>query len=114
MIVIWIDAQLSPSLALWINQKFNGIEAKSVRSLGLREARDKEIFSKAKENRAIIMTKDDDFLQLLEIHQAPPQVIWISCGNTSNRRMRDLLEKHLHTALNLLQAGNSLVEISDK
>lgn len=46
--IIWIDAQLSPAIAAFINRNFVNIEAKSVRSLGLREAKDLEIFMKAK------------------------------------------------------------------
>lgn len=30
---IWIDAQLSPALALWINENFEGIGARSVWTL---------------------------------------------------------------------------------
>jgi hypothetical protein len=32
--VILIDAQLSPALALWINSNFTELKAQSVRSLG--------------------------------------------------------------------------------
>lgn len=39
--IIWVDAQLSPSIAAWINRNFVNIEAKSVRTLGLREATDR-------------------------------------------------------------------------
>lgn len=37
---LWIDAQLSPAIAAWINHTFDNIEAKSVRSLGLSDATD--------------------------------------------------------------------------
>ena len=37
---IWIDAQLSPFIAAWINSNFPNISAKSLRSLGLRDAKD--------------------------------------------------------------------------
>ena len=30
MTELWIDAHISPAIALWINQTFSGIEAKSV------------------------------------------------------------------------------------
>lgn len=60
--IIWIDAQLSPSLAAWINRNLIDVEAKSVRALGLREATDREIFMKARTAEATIMSKDVDFL----------------------------------------------------
>ena len=46
---LWIDAQLSPSLAPWISSNFEGIEALAVRELGLREAEDAEIFEAARQ-----------------------------------------------------------------
>jgi predicted nuclease of predicted toxin-antitoxin system len=112
--IIWIDAQLSPTLALWINQNFSNIEACSVRALGLRDASDIQIFMRAKEEGAVVMSKDDDFQQLVKQFGIPPQIIWVSCGNTSNKRMREILTEHLSTVLELLAAGNELVEISDK
>ncbi len=57
----WIDAQLSPALALWMNELNMGISACSVRSLGLRNAADEQIFIEAKRKKAVIMTKDADF-----------------------------------------------------
>ena len=36
--MIWVDAQLSPALALWISDDL-GHPARSVRDLGLREAK---------------------------------------------------------------------------
>jgi hypothetical protein len=41
--ILWIDAQLSPALAPWIQEQF-GIETYPVRSLGLRNATDRDIF----------------------------------------------------------------------
>ncbi len=43
---IWIDAQLSPSIATWIGVRF-GITAVAVRELGLRDAKDIEILRAA-------------------------------------------------------------------
>lgn len=45
---LWIDAQLSPAIAAWINRTFDDIEAESVRALGLLDATDPEIFEEAK------------------------------------------------------------------
>jgi predicted nuclease of predicted toxin-antitoxin system len=109
---IWIDAQLSPSLALWINQQFEGIEAQSLWSLGLRSASDKEIFQQAKKADVILMSKDDDFARLVQIFGPPPPIILLTCGNTSNARMRKILSNQLVTVLDLIKAGEPLVEIS--
>jgi predicted nuclease of predicted toxin-antitoxin system len=37
------------------------------------------------------MTKDSDFVALLDRFGPPPQVIWITCGNTSNARLKEIL-----------------------
>ncbi|GAA0526367.1 DUF5615 family PIN-like protein [Chitinophaga japonensis] len=108
---IWIDAQLSPALAAWINRAFDSITAQSVRALGLRDATDTEIFQQAGIQEAVIMTKDDDFLKLIEQHGPPSRIILITCGNSSNQRMREILSKHLITTLTLLKK-EAVVEIS--
>ena len=108
---IIVDAQLSPSLALWLTQTFD-IEAYSVKFLGLRDARDRDIFEEARKLNAIVLTKDDDFVKLGAEKGSPPKIIWVTCGNTSNQRMKEILTQHLFNALSLLKTTD-LVEISD-
>ena len=110
--ILWIDAQLSPHLAPWLTEHFE-VEAFSARWLGLRDAKDYEIFAKAREANAVVMTKDDDFVALLEREGPPPQVLWITAGNTSNEHLRSLFAKTLKDALELLRQGETLVEIRD-
>lgn len=109
---IWIDAQLSPALAAWISKEF-GIDAKAVRELGLRDATDHQIFLRAKQESAIVLTKDIDFVDLVKRLGTPPQVLWLTCGNTSNQRLRQILTKTLKQALTLLTIGEPVVEIKD-
>ena len=59
------------------------------------------------------MTKDSDFLKLVDRVGPPPQVLWITCGNTSNARLRQVLQSALPAALTLLEQGEPVVEISD-
>ena len=109
---VWLDAQLPPALAPWLTQAFS-IEANAVRDLGLHQSTDEIIFAAAKKAAAIVMTKDRDFLGLLEQFGPPPRVIWITCGNTSNAHLKEVLLKTFPSALKLLEAGEPLVEISD-
>ena len=109
---LWIDAQLPPALAHWLSERY-AVEATPVRDLGLRDAADESIFNAARRAHAVVMTKDRDFVRLLEHNGQPPQVIWITCGNTSNARMREILQHTLRDALSLLQAGEPFVEITD-
>lgn len=109
---IWIDAQLSPAIATWISSTF-GVTALALRDIGLRDAEDPEIFEAAKAQGVIFMTKDSDFVDLVDRLGSPPQIIWLTCGNTSNAQLREILSAILPQALELLRSGEALVEISD-
>ena len=111
MTTIWIDAHLSPAIATWINNTFEDISAFALRDLGLRDAEDLEIFEAAKAQEVIFMTKDSDFIDLVERKDAPPKIIWLTCGNTSNARLKEILSVTLLDALEFLQNGEKLVEI---
>ena len=113
MTEIWIDAQLSSTLAAWVNRTYDDIHAQSVRAVGLRDAEDEEIFQTAWDADVIVMSKDSDFLNLLDRYGPPPKVIWVTCGNTSNERIRTILERTLPSAVQMLEAGETIVEIGD-
>jgi predicted nuclease of predicted toxin-antitoxin system len=108
---IWVDAQMSPALAVWISNNFP-VKAVALRDLRLRDATDREIFFAARSDAVVVMTKDSDFVRLLDELGTPPQVIWITCGNTSNARLKEILAVALSKSLQLLQSGERLVEIN--
>jgi predicted nuclease of predicted toxin-antitoxin system len=111
MTTIWIDAHLSPAIATWISNTF-GVTAIALRDIALRDAEDPEIFEAAKFQNVILMTKDSDFVDLVDRLDSPPQIIWLTCGNTSNARLKEILSSILPEALKLLQTGEKLVEIN--
>jgi predicted nuclease of predicted toxin-antitoxin system len=108
---IWIDAHLSPAIVPWISRTFD-ISAFALRDLGLRDAEDPEIFEAGKAQQIIFMTKDSDFVDLVERLGSPPQIIWLTFGNTSNAQLKEILIVTLPRALEILATGESLVEIS--
>jgi predicted nuclease of predicted toxin-antitoxin system len=79
---IWVDAHLSPTIATWISSTF-GVTALALRDIGLRDAEDPEIFEAAKAQGIIFMTKDSDFVDLVDRLGSPPQIIWLTCGKLS-------------------------------
>jgi predicted nuclease of predicted toxin-antitoxin system len=109
--MIWIDAHLFPAIATWIKSTL-GISALALRDLGLRDAEDTEIFEAAKSQGIIFITKDSDFVNLVNRFGQPPQIILLTCGNTSNDRLKQILQSNLLEALELLASGEPLVEIS--
>lgn len=82
-----------------------------IRDLGLRDAADTRIFERARMADVIVMTKDRDFVEMLLQHGPPPKIIWLTCGNTSNQNLQSILAARLPLALQMLQSGDSLVEI---
>ncbi|WRH67897.1 MAG: DUF5615 family PIN-like protein [Planktothrix sp. GU0601_MAG3] len=83
---IWVDAHLSPAIATWITNTF-GVTVVALRDIGLRDAEDPEIFEAAKAQGVVMMTKDSDFVDLVERLGSPPQIIWLTCGDISNARL---------------------------
>ena len=108
----WIDAQLPPTLAQWL-QRAHGTEARHVEDLGLHRAEDTKIFTEARATDCpvVVVTKDDDFSKLLGQHGPPPQVVWVRCGNITNRELRRIMIETWANAVALLAAGEALVEI---
>lgn len=110
--IFWVDEQISPKFATWITQRFQ-VVCHSVDNLGYFNTPDKDIFEKAREAKAVVITKDKDFREMVLTKGAPPQVIWVTCGNTSNVRLQVIFEKAFPIALSLVQNGEALVEITD-
>lgn len=78
---------------------------------GLLHASDHRIFGAFRASDSVVLTKDRDFVEMVRLSGPPPRVIWVTCGNTSNRRLTVILEKTFEQALQLLMSGESLVEI---
>ena len=110
--ILWLDAHVSPKLVPWFRDQFN-MESVHVRDLNLREAEDPDIFEAARNAGAVVITKDDDFVLLVERLGPPPQILWLTFGNTSNARLKEILIRALPAAVELLEKGEPLVEITD-
>ncbi|HMS01721.1 MAG TPA: DUF5615 family PIN-like protein [Gemmatimonadaceae bacterium] len=110
--VFWVDAQLPPALARWLTAEF-GESAIHVMDLGLLDASDVAIFEAARATEGVVLiTKDEDFLRLLEQRHAPPQVVWITCGNVRNSELHRIVTTAWPDVTRQVYAGEPLVEIS--
>ena len=83
-----------------------------VRDLGLRDAGDRAIFLVARMAGAVVITKDSNFVKLLQDPGPPPQIIWLTFGNTSNARLKDIFTQTLNKSFDYIRSGESLIEIS--
>ena len=89
------------------------MQAVPLRDPGLRDAEDEEIFQAAKAAGVVVLTKDADFRHPLHQFGPSPQVLWLTCGNTSNEQLQAMLRATLPAALELLAAGEPLIEIGN-
>jgi len=110
--IVWLDAQLPRQLADWMRKEF-GLDAWSMHELALERASDREIFEKARSVGAVILSKDSDFVDLVQSLGPPPQLVWITCGNVSNRRLMLVFQQSWMTVSALLASGEAIVELGD-
>ena len=107
----WVDAQLPPAVAAWLAEH-HGVDANFLRTLDLYRAGDSEIFEAARRAGAIVISKDSDFVDLVSRYGPPPQLLWVTCGNTTNAHLRGVFDKTFAAACTALAGGQAFVEIA--
>lgn len=65
---------------------------------GLEQADDRTVWTFAKDNSFVIVTKDDDFTELLSLLGHPPKVIRLAFGNCTNQAVINALT-HAHASI---------------
>ena len=108
---IWVDAHLSPRIESWLSATFD-VTAIALRDVGLRDAEDEDIFRAARAVVAVVMTKDSGFPALQQRFGPPPQIIWLTCGNTADKRLQQIFTARFAEAKRLLESGEALVEMT--
>ena len=104
-----VDAQLPPQLAQWLRDR--GHQASALREIGLRDADDADIWSRALAERAIIITKDEDFAAMAGRLANGPQVLWVRSGNLLRRVLIARFEAVWPQIEPILESGAGLVEM---
>lgn len=108
--ILWLDAQLPPALAIWMRSEF-GIDAQALRDLGLRDAADRDIFAAARQAGAPLLSKDSDFVDLVQAQGPPPQLVWVTCGNVTNASLRQVFGRSWLPIAAMLHTGEPIVEL---
>ena len=103
-----VDAQLPPALARRLTEL--GHKAEHVYDIGLQAASDRTIWKKATETGAVIITKDEDFIQLSR-SSSGPQVVWLRLGNVSRSALLDRIGKTISQIVKAIDEGERVVEI---
>lgn len=84
----------------------HGGVAYSLRDLGMRDAVDREIFDAARQAGIVVISKDSDSVDLVSRHGTPPRLLWVTCGNVTNKSLRAAFDKAFAEALATLVAVN--------
>jgi predicted nuclease of predicted toxin-antitoxin system len=106
---ILIDAQLPPSLARMLMSA--GHQARHVREVGLRNATDRTIWDYAVRERAVIVTKDEDFaLRRLHVSDGPT-IVWLRIGNSSTSALQRRLMPLLPEIERMATMGDVVIEV---
>ncbi len=84
-----------------------------VRSIGLHESEDSEVWQYALDHELTIVTKDSDFHVRSILDGHPPKVIWITRGNCGTDEIESML-RDFHQQLNAFYDNPlaSFIEIS--
>lgn len=102
-----IDAQLPPALAGWLRGR--GHDAQHVFEVDLLSATDGVIATYAEANACVLVTKDEDFATL----RLPDRfcLLWLRCGNATNRALMHWLTPRWVQIERLLQSGERFIEV---
>lgn len=102
-----VDAQLPPALCGWLRE--HGHEALHVNEIGMGAASDAAIASHAEANGVTLISKDEDFVVL----RLPDRfgLLWLRCGNATNRALIAWLAPRWPQIATLLDRGEHFIEV---
>jgi predicted nuclease of predicted toxin-antitoxin system len=83
------EQNLSPKLASFFSLTYKG--SKHLTEISLDNVTDSIVWGYAKNMDFTIVTKDNDFNNLVTLFGFPPKVIWIRRGNCSTSEIKELL-----------------------
>lgn len=104
-----VDAQLPPALAALLRER--GHDAVHVTEIGPANATDRALWEYAIEHEAVIVTKDEDFADMVAMGREAPVVVWIRVGNTRRVALLAWFAPLLDQITEMVGAGHRLIEL---
>lgn len=104
-----VDAQLPPALVRLLLE--HGHSAEHVTEIGPADASDRELWRYALECGAVIVTKDEDFADMVAMGGEVPGVVWIRIGNTRRAALLTWFEPHIEQIVEMVSSGHRLIEL---
>jgi predicted nuclease of predicted toxin-antitoxin system len=104
-----VDAQLPQALSRWLSS--HGHHGTHVFDIGLQFADDPVVWEHARKSTAVIISKDEDFVDRWLLSDAPVALVWIRKGNCSNRSLMAWFAPLWPETLTRLEQGERLIEL---
>jgi predicted nuclease of predicted toxin-antitoxin system len=105
-----LDANISWKLANILEPIFGECVHADLIGIGV-PAKDIDIWNYALSKGYIIITKDNDFIDLLEIKGFPPKIVLLKTGNNSSKELAELLKNAKPMIEDLENNNYGLLEI---
>ena len=111
MIKFFVDTQLPPVLAKYLAEKqFDTIHTTDFPDGHLLQ--DREIVRIAIAENRIVITKDSDFLDNYLLKGAPPKILLLKLGNTSNQDLLHFIDLYLQQVIAQFEAQADVILLS--
>jgi predicted nuclease of predicted toxin-antitoxin system len=104
-----VDAQLPPAVAHMLRE--HGHIAEHVTDIGPSDATDRTLWRYALDNEAVIVTKDEDFANMLAMGGDTPAVVWVRVGNTRRTPLLAWFEPLIDQIVSKVRDGERLIEL---
>jgi predicted nuclease of predicted toxin-antitoxin system len=109
--MILLDNNISPTLCKEFKDIYPGII--HVSQVSLENAGDIVVWEYAREKDLHIMTKDKDFIALLNQKGHPPKIIWLQLGNCTNKEIQAIIMKQKTTIKHFISSGKGILKIKN-
>ena len=104
-----VDQQLPPALVSFLISK--GHEARHVLELQLDQVKDALVWDYARRNDLALVTKDEDFADMVMLHPQEVAVVWVRMGNCRNEALLQVMERALPEIQKAFRSGDHLIEV---
>lgn len=104
-----VDNQQPPALARFIESDL-GAKAMHVSDVELRDASDAEVWRYASLNGLIVISKDEDFADML-LQRPAAKLIWVRIGNCRRAYLLEVFGRIWPRIMERFKSGDLLVEV---
>jgi predicted nuclease of predicted toxin-antitoxin system len=87
----------------------HGYIAEHVNDTGLRDAAGLILWTYAIEQGAVLVSKNEDFRDMLILRGSPPAVVWVRVGNARRQALLEWFQPLNARVVSLIESGDDLI-----